>query len=199
LKLAADTPDLKVLRNSGELPHERGLNPCLARDRFIAVEPSFRPLDSSENRIDAISDGARKKMAVVIVPIAAAILVWAAGMYSTTPKTTPWRIASDGLHVDRAWQLHDFYPKSELQLNGAKVIDFTQNPAWRPAHRERGEGGAGYNAGNWILANRLKVRLHVAREKHGVLIPRSGERPVLIGVDDPEAFLAKARAAWGVQ
>jgi hypothetical protein len=173
------------------------LDRTIARAIFVSVEPLFRPLDSPVNRIDAVGRRKQMRIALVALLIAGLGLAYAAIMITTTPHTTPWRVAADGLYIDRPLD-HDFYPKSELLLSAMKIIDLAESPAWRPAYREHGEGGMGYSAGAWTLFNGTKVRLHFAHESRAILIPRRRGRPVMIGIGDLDAFLAKARATWGV-
>jgi len=118
------------------------LDLTFARDILVTVEPSFRPLDSPENRIEAVGRSTQKKIALVALPVAVLGLAYAAITITTTPHTTPWRVAADGLYIDRPLD-HDFYPKSELLLSAKKILDLAESPEWGPAYREHGEGGMG--------------------------------------------------------
>jgi len=154
--------------------------------------PSFRPLDDPSNRIDAIEEPMRRKLAAIVI---GAFLLLALAAWAITPKHTPWRIGSDGVHVDGLfWR--GFAAASDIDFAHLQVVDFERTAEWRPAAKEFGYDGFGYKAGSFVLKNGQHVELYLAHETTGVLLPRRSTRPLLIGVSDPQAFLAQAQAAW---
>ncbi len=156
------------------------------------MEPAFRPLDDPANRIDAIEEGTRRKLAAIVI---CTFLFLAMAMWAITPRRTPWRIASDGVHIDSLfWR--GFAAARDLDLAHAQSIDLQRAPEWLPASKDSGYDAFGYRAGAFVLANRRSVELYLAHEQKAVLLPRRNLKPVLIGVSDPQAFLAQARAAW---
>ncbi len=61
------------------------------------MELAFRPLNDPANRIDAMDEGTRRKLAAWSIAVQLVLLAaWAIA----TPRHTPWRITSDGVHVD---------------------------------------------------------------------------------------------------
>ena len=156
------------------------------------MEPSFRPLDDPSNRIDAIEEPMRRKLAAIVI---GAFLLLALAAWAATPRHTPWRIGSDGVHVDGLfWR--GFAAARDIDLAHVQAVDFEQTPEWRPAAKESGYDAFGYKAGSFTLQNGRQAELYLAHESKGVLLPRRGTRPLLIGVSDPQAFVAQARAAW---
>lgn len=156
------------------------------------MEPSFTPLDDPANRIDAIEESMRRKLAAIV---AVAMFLFQAVWWVTVPRHTPWRIASDGVHVN--WALwRGFAAAHDIDFPHLQIVDFERTPDWLPAQKESGYDGFGYKAGSFTLQNGQHVELYLAHETKGILLPRRGKRPLLIGVSDPQAFLAQARAAW---
>lgn len=82
------------------------------------------------------------------------------------------------------------YTLRDLQLDQTRILDLRQEPGWQPREKSFGFNGFGFNAGRFKLQNGELVELYLAKETTAVLIPRRGNVPVMVGVRDPNAFLA---------
>jgi hypothetical protein len=99
--------------------------------------------------------------------------------------------------------IHDrFYPvtvqAADVDASQIRVVDLAAEVSWRPTLRTNGFGNPRYQSGWFQTANGQKVRLYRAGGQRLVLLPpKSSAAPVLLQVEDPEAFVARVRQAWG--
>jgi hypothetical protein len=111
-----------------------------------------------------------------------------------TPRAIPWSVTGGKLQIHaRVW--NDDFPLRDLQLDQSRILDLTRETGWRPREKSWGVNGFGLNAGRFKLQNGESVYLYLAKETTAVLIPRRGDVPVMVGVQDPQAFLAALRDA----
>ena len=111
-----------------------------------------------------------------------------------TPGTVPWSVNGGKLQIhSKVW--NDDFPVADLQLDQARVVDLQQEPGWQPQRKSFGYSGFGFRAGRFTLQNDKSVDLYLAKETTAVLIPRRGNVPVMVGVDDPKALLAVLQGA----
>jgi hypothetical protein len=111
-----------------------------------------------------------------------------------TPKAVPWSVGGGKLQIHaRIW--NDDLPLSQLQPDQARVLDLTQEAGWQPKKKLWGFGVSRFHAGLFELQNGESVDLYLAGETIAVLIPRRGNVPVMVGVRDPQAFLAALEGA----
>ncbi|MES1258649.1 MAG: PH domain-containing protein [Acidobacteriota bacterium] len=95
--------------------------------------------------------------------------------------------------------IHDrFYPvtlkAADLDLEQVRIVDVTGQSEWRPTARTNGFANAHYHAGWFQVANGKTVRLYRADATRLVLLPAKGNGPpVLLEVQDPEAFMRRLR------
>jgi hypothetical protein len=111
-----------------------------------------------------------------------------------TPSAVPWSVNSGTLQI-HATVWNDDFPIGELQLDQARILDLQQEPGWQPRKKSFGFNGFGFDAGRFTLQNGESVDLYLAKETTAVLIPRRGNVPVMVGVHDPQAFLAELQGA----
>jgi hypothetical protein len=129
--------------------------------------------------------------AVIVLSLVAGYA--AVGSYAT-PSTVPWSVSGGKLQIHaKVW--NDEYPIRELQLDQTRILDLQQEPGWEPRGKSFGFSGFGFRAGRFTLQNGESVDLYLARETTAVLIPRRGNVPVMVGVHDPQAFLAELQGA----
>jgi len=167
------------------LERVRGYAPTVA---IVPQEPLLSTLQSYSSadwpgRVAALAVGA---LALVLV---GGVLLYAPGppSYSLTPQ---------------ALTIHDSFfpvtvPASAVDVSHIRVIDFAQDPAWRPTSRTNGIGTLHYHAGWFRVANGEKVRLYRGDSQRLVLLPPKGAAaPVLCEVKDPEQFVQSIKREW---
>jgi hypothetical protein len=98
--------------------------------------------------------------------------------------------------------IHDrFYPvtvqAASVDTVHIRVVDLDSEPDWRPRLRTNGFGNLRYQSGWFKTAGGRKIRLYLAGGRRLVLLPPKGDSaPVLLQVEDPDAFVAQVRQAW---
>jgi hypothetical protein len=98
--------------------------------------------------------------------------------------------------------IHDlFYPvalqAASVDTVHIRVVDLDYEPEWRPTLRTNGFGNLRYQSGWFKTAGGRKIRMYRAGGRRLVLLPpKDDSAPVLLQVQDPDAFIAKVRQAW---
>jgi hypothetical protein len=87
--------------------------------------------------------------------------------------------------------------KGEVDLHGARVIDFGIDREWRPTMRTNGFANTKYASGWFRAANGKKMRMYRAHGSRLVLLPPQGAGdPILYQAADPDRFLDELRRTW---
>jgi hypothetical protein len=101
-----------------------------------------------------------------------------------------------------ALTFHDkFYPVTlkadAVEASQIRVVDFTQEPDWRPVQKANGFNNSHYEAGKWRLASGKVIEMYRAGGNRLVLIPGKGAATtVLYQAQDPAQFAAQVRREW---
>jgi len=155
------------------------------------MEPSFRPLDDPSNRIDAIEEPMRRKLAAIVI---GAFLLLALAAWALTPSTLP-----GGLDPMECTSIASF---GEASPRPAIWTSLVRKP-WISSKRRNGgqrrrNSATMPSATSGIVhyAERPARRIVSGSRNQRCLVAQARYRPLLIGVSDPQAFLAQARAAW---
>jgi hypothetical protein len=99
--------------------------------------------------------------------------------------------------------IHDlFYPvtvqATSVDSVHIRVVDLDSEPDWRPTLRTNGFANSHYQSGWFKTAGGQKIRLYRAGGRRLVLLPPNADSvPILLQVEDPDAFVAHVRQAWG--
>jgi hypothetical protein len=165
-------------------------------DGFLAVMRSEVPMLQQPAAPTAIGPVSRTGMWIGLgVGAAALALVAAALMYSPGPPK--FTLGDDTLAIhDRfyAFTLH----AADADVSGIRVVDVRRDPEWHITARTNGFSNAHYHSGWYKVASGAKVRMYRADATRLVLIPpKAAGPPVLLEVEDPEAFAAELHRRWG--
>ncbi len=134
------------------------------------------------------------KILAIAIGILALLLTAGALLYSPGPPE--YTLNPEGLTVrDR------FYPVTlragEIDLASVKTVDIKTDPDWRVTTRTNGFANFHYASGWYKVANGQKVRMYRADSRILVLLPPKGEgAPVLLEVNQPDAFIRELRQSW---
>lgn len=159
----------------------------MGRRQFVLTE-MFDGISRSESTLDR--KGRVWVVAGGLVLIAVIMLVQRLAI----PSTVPWSVAGGKLQIHtKVWS--DDFPLGDLELDRARVVDLNREPGWRPDKKSWGFDGAGYSAGRFKLRNGGSADLYLTHETMAVVIPRSRDVPVLVGVSDSKALLAALHRA----
>jgi hypothetical protein len=100
-------------------------------------------------------------------------------------------------------EIHDrFFPVTlnagEVDVDGMRIVDLEQEPAWRPVLRTRGFSNTHYQSGWFRAANGAGMRMYRSGgARVMVLLPaKGGGAPVLFQAKDPEEFMQEVRRTW---
>ncbi len=85
-------------------------------------------------------------------------------------------------------------PKSQLQLNLARRVDFRLEPELLPKWKRIGTGLPGYQSGWFRLRNGDKALLYLTDRTKAVYVPTSEGYSLLLSPMDPDGFLAALRS-----
>jgi hypothetical protein len=85
-------------------------------------------------------------------------------------------------------------PLSELELDGARVVDLTQASPLQLGFRSNGINLPGYSVGWFNLKNGERALTFVTDRKNVVYLPTRNRYALLLSVANPEAFLAALSA-----
>jgi hypothetical protein len=80
-------------------------------------------------------------------------------------------------------------PRSELELDGARVVDLTQASPLRLGFRTNGIALPGYSVGWFNLKNGERALAFVTDRRNVVYLPTRNRYALLLSVPKPEAFL----------
>jgi len=162
---------------------------------FLAAVRSEVPLLERPATPTAIGPVSRTGMWIGLgVGAVTLALVAAALMYSPGPPK--YTLGDDTLAI------HDrFYAftlrAADADVNGIRVVDVRWDPEWHITARTNGFSNAHYHSGWYKVASGAKVRMYRADATQLVLIPpKAAGPPVLLEVEDPDAFAAELRRRW---
>ena len=131
------------------------------------------------------------RILVIVIALAAGFTLT---LFLVTPRTVHWSVSDGRLHI-RSMIGNDEFPLLVLQLDQARILDLKQEPAWLPQEKHFGYNGFGYDAGRFKLRNGELADLYLATETIAVRIPKRDSVPLVVGVDDPNIFLAALKDA----
>ncbi len=98
--------------------------------------------------------------------------------------------------------IHDrFYPvtlqRESVYVSRIRVVNFDDDPGWRPVRRANGFANAHYSSGWFQTANGETVRMYRAGGTRLVLLPSLGNAaPVLMEARNPEQFIEDIKREW---
>jgi hypothetical protein len=167
-------------------------------DGFLAAVGSVAPLTGNASLAPAsVTRRSSSAMGAAIgVAVGLAALGVAAIAMAYSPGPPGYTLTPDALTI------HDrFYPVTlrapDVDRNGIRVVDLTQNTEWRPVRRTNGFANTHYRSGWFQLADGRKVRLYRADSQLVVLLPPKGDgAPVLYQAADPDRFIDEILTAW---
>lgn len=126
----------------------------------------------------------RRLLLFVFVPLAGLGLA----VSLATPRQIPWTVSDGKLQIHaRVW--NEDFPLAELRTDQAWVLDLNRQPDWKPQKKSWGFDGFGLTAGRFVLRNGQSADIYLANETTAVVIPRQGDVSVIVGVQQPQAFL----------
>jgi hypothetical protein len=134
------------------------------------------------------------KILAIAIGILALLLTAGALLYSPGPPE--YTLNTEGLAI------HDrFYPvtlkAAEIDLASIETVNIKTDPDWRVTTRTNGFANFHYASGWYKAANGQKVRMYHADSRILVLLPPKGEgAPVLLEVNQPDAFIRELRQLW---
>jgi hypothetical protein len=165
-------------------------------DGFIAWT---RPAGSAPSArfAPAAAPSPRSKTAWTAAAIIAAATTLVIGSLFYSPGLPEYTLTSGSLAIR-----DHFYPitigAKNIDIGGARVIDFDSDPDWKPVARTNGFSNAHYHSGLFRVASGAEVRMYRADSTRMVLLPsRNGDDPVLIETSEPARFLNELRQKWG--
>lgn len=86
-------------------------------------------------------------------------------------------------------------PVNELDIAHARIVNMDENPDYRLGFRTFGTQLPGYHAGHFRQGSGLKTFALVTAKQRVLLIPRQGERRIMLSLAQPQALLDALRAA----
>ena len=132
----------------------------------------------------------------------AGLMAWVVGvavigfavLYSPGPPS--YTLTNETLRIDDR-----FFPitvdAEAVDVPRIRVVDITQEPAWRPTGQTDGFANPSYRSGWFRVASGGKVRMYWASSKRLVLLPPKGSGvPVLLEAREPEQMVEDLRQAW---
>jgi hypothetical protein len=145
----------------------------------------------------AAAPSSHPRTAWIAAAIIAAATTLVIGTLFYSPGLPEYTLTSGSLAIR-----DHFYPitigAKNIDISGARVIDFDSDPDWKPVARTNGFSNAHYHSGFFRVASGAEVRMYRADSTRVVLLPsRNGEDPVLIETSEPARFLDELRQKWG--
>jgi len=122
---------------------------------------------------------------LIIVPIL--LLAW---YLIAAPRLVRFEVSPQGLRIRGDLFYSRAIAASDLMLEGARPLDLTATPEYKPKWRTNGTGMPGYKAGWFKLQNGQKALLFVGDPKRVVYIPVRSGYSLLLSVGDAQQFLA---------
>jgi hypothetical protein len=167
-------------------------NEFLASIGAVARLPgNVSPAPASVTRRSSSATGAAIGVAAALVCLGVAAIA-----ITYSPGPPGYTLTPDELTIhDRFFALT--LRASDVEMNGIRIVDLTQDTEWRPVRRTNGFANSHYRAGWFQLTDGRKVRLYRADSQLVVLLPPKGDgAPVLYQAADPEKFVDEIRTAW---
>lgn len=129
-----------------------------------------------------------------IIPITALLLGVMALLFATVlgSRSARFEISDEGLRL-RGDMYGRLIPWSELRVDEARRVDFSEERGLRPNWRTMGTALPGYQAGWFRLGNRQKALLYLTDRSKAVYIPTEKGYSLLLSPSDPDAFLERLR------
>jgi hypothetical protein len=121
----------------------------------------------------------------VLILLVVAVLAW--------PRSLQVELGPEQLEI-RGTVYGRRVPRSELELDGAQVVDLTQASPLRLGFRTNGINLPGYSVGWFNLKNGERALAFVTDRKNVVYLPTRNRYALLLSVANPEAFLAALSA-----
>ena len=107
-----------------------------------------------------------------------------------------YAINSQGLTIKNAIFYGRTIRKDEIAIDGARIINLNEEPAYKPALRTNGIGLPGFQSGWFRLKNKEKALLFVTDYQKVLYLPTTKDYSLLISVTDPETMLEKMKEMW---
>jgi hypothetical protein len=107
-----------------------------------------------------------------------------------------FEIGQDGLRL-RGDLYGRLVPRSQLRIREARRVNLVVETELRPGWRRLGTALPGYQAGWFRLRDGEKALLYLTDRTRAVYIPTTAGYSLLLSPADPDAFLARLRAALG--
>ena len=107
-----------------------------------------------------------------------------------------YAINPQGLTIKNAIFYGRTIRKDEIAIDGARIINLNEEPAYKPALRTNGIGLPGFQSGWFRLKNKEKALLFVTDYQKVLYLPTTKHYSLLISVTDPETMLEKMKEMW---
>jgi len=107
-----------------------------------------------------------------------------------------YAINPQGLTIKNAIFYGRTIRKDEIAIDGARIINLNEEPAYKPALRTNGIGLPGFQSGWFRLKNKEKALLFVTVYQKVLYLPTTKDYSLLISVTDPETMLEKMKEMW---
>jgi len=107
-----------------------------------------------------------------------------------------YAINPQGLTIKNAIFYGRTIRKDEIAIDGARIINLNEEPAYKPALRTNGIGLPGFQSGWFRLKNKEKALLFVTDYQKVLYLPTTKDYSLLISVTDPETMLEKMKEMW---
>ena len=121
----------------------------------------------------------------VLISVVVALLVW--------PRSLRVELGAEQLEL-RGSVYGRRIPRSELELDGAQVVDLTQASPIQLGFRTNGINLPGYSVGWFNLKNGERALAFVTDRKNVVYLPTRNRYALLLSVAEPKAFVAALAA-----
>jgi len=115
---------------------------------------------------------------------------------ATGSRRTHFELSPDGLII-RGDLFGRRIPAGVIDAGGVRPLDLGQDDPLAPRRRTWGSGFPGYLAAWFRLRNGRKALLFVTDRSRLVYVPTIGKFDVMLSVDDPGAFVRRAKKVWG--
>ncbi len=127
-------------------------------------------------------------LGATVIPVMAVV-----GIIAAAGRNATFKVSRSGLEICSDWAGESFLWR-DLDTVNARIVNFEQEPGFRPKWKKCGTAMPGYCSGSFSLRNKSDALVILTDKKEAVLVPTRKDRVILLSAEDNHCFLKSLKA-----